>query len=74
MLWGVRARDTRDRRNVFVSATEAGKQLVNHAPSALPQGFASALGGLSESDQQTLVVVLEQFASLLEAKVPMTSV
>ena len=72
--WVVRERDTRDRRNVFVSVTEAGKQLVDHAPSALPQGFASALGGLSEPDQQTLVVVLEQFASLLEAKVPVAPV
>ncbi len=72
--WVVRERDTRDRRNVFVSVTEAGKQLVDHAPSALPQGFASALGGLSEPDQQTLVVVLEQFASLLEAKAPVVTV
>ncbi len=72
--WVVRVRDTRDRRNVFVSVTEAGQRLVAAAPSALPQGFASALGGLSAADQQTLVVVLEQFASLLEAKAPVATV
>lgn len=65
-----RERDTRDRRNVFVSVTEHGKHLVDDAPSALPQGFARALGTLSETDQQTLVVTLEQFATLLEAKAP----
>lgn len=66
----LRERDTRDRRNVYVTVTAAGQKLVDNAPSALPQGFASALGALPENDQHTLVVVLEQFATLLEVKVP----
>lgn len=65
-----RERDTRDRRNVYVTVTAAGQALVDNAPSALPQGFASALSALPENDQHTLVVVLEQFATLLEVKVP----
>lgn len=65
-----RERDTRDRRNVYVTVTEAGQVLVDNAPSALPQGFSSALGALPENDQHTLVVVLEQFATLLEVKAP----
>jgi DNA-binding MarR family transcriptional regulator len=65
-----RERDTRDRRNVYVSVTQAGRELADNAPSALPQGFSSALGALPEHDRQTLVVVLEQFASLLEMKAP----
>lgn len=65
-----RERDTRDRRNVYVSVTATGQELVNLAPSALPQGFASALTALPENDQHTLVVVLEQFATLLEVKAP----
>lgn len=65
-----RERDTRDRRNVYVSVTAAGQALVENAPSALPQGFSSALGALPEDDQRTLVVALEQFATLLEVKAP----
>jgi DNA-binding MarR family transcriptional regulator len=65
-----RERDTRDRRNVFVTVTAAGQTLVDQAPSALPQGFSSALSALPEDDQHKLVVVLEQFATLLEVKVP----
>ena len=65
-----RERDTRDRRNVYVTVTVAGQALVDNAPSALPQGFASALAALPENDQHTLVVVLEQFATLLEVKAP----
>jgi len=65
-----RERDTRDRRNVYVTVTAAGQALVDNAPSALPQGFTSALSALPENDQHTLVVALEQFATLLEVKGP----
>jgi DNA-binding MarR family transcriptional regulator len=65
-----RERDTRDRRNIYVAVTAAGQALVDDAPSALPQGFSSALSALPENDQHTLVVVLEQFATLLEVKAP----
>ena len=66
----LRERDTRDRRNVFVAVTEAGQQVLANAPSALPNGFDSLLGALPETDRQALIVTLEQFASLLEAKIP----
>lgn len=65
-----RQRDTRDRRNVFVAVTVAGQLVLANAPSALPNGFGSALGALPENDRQALVITLEQFASLLEAKIP----
>jgi DNA-binding MarR family transcriptional regulator len=65
-----RERDTRDRRNVYVTVTAAGQAMVDNAPSALPQGFSSALSALPEDDQHTLVVALEQFATLLEVKAP----
>jgi len=65
-----RERDKRDRRNVYVTITTKGQALVDDAPSALPQGFTSALSALPEDDQHTLVVALEQFATLLEVKVP----
>lgn len=65
-----RERDTRDRRNVYVSVTPEGQALVDKAPSVLPEGFATALAALPENDQHTLVVALEQFATLLEVQVP----
>ncbi len=65
-----RERDTRDRRHVYVTVTAEGQALVDNAPSALPHGFASALSALPEDDQHTLVVALEQFATLLEVKAP----
>lgn len=65
-----RERDTRDRRNVYVTVTALGQTLADQTPSALPQGFSGALGAMAESDRQTLVVVLEQFATLLEVKAP----
>ena len=69
-----RERDTRDRRNVFVAVTVAGQLVLANAPSALPNGFGSALGALPEDDRQALIVTLEQFASLLEAKIPVEPV
>lgn len=69
-----RERDTRDRRNVYVTVTAAGQALVDNAPSALPQGFTSALSALPENDQHTMVVALEQFATLLEVKAPSGSI
>ncbi|WP_243656718.1 MarR family winged helix-turn-helix transcriptional regulator [Paucimonas lemoignei] len=65
-----RERDTRDRRNVYVTVTAEGLALIESAPSALPQGFTSALSTLPENDQHTLVIALEQFATLLEVKSP----
>lgn len=65
-----RERDTRDRRNVYVTVTAEGMALIESAPSALPQGFTSALSALPENDQHTLVIALEQFATLLEVKSP----
>ncbi|MDE2429314.1 MAG: MarR family transcriptional regulator [Burkholderiales bacterium] len=65
-----RERDTKDRRNVYVTVTADGQSLLDNAPSALPQGFESALNALPEDDRHTLVVALEQFATLLEMKAP----
>lgn len=65
-----RERDTKDRRNVFVSVTVAGQLVVANAPSALPEGFSVALGALPEPDRQTLMVALEQLALMLESKTP----
>jgi DNA-binding MarR family transcriptional regulator len=65
-----RERDTRDRRNVYVTVSASCQELLDNAPSALPKGFASALAALPENDRHTLVVVLEQFTTLLEVKAP----
>jgi len=69
-----RERDTRDRRNVFVTVTVTGQVMVANAPSALPTGFSSALGTLPDEDRQTLVATLERFAVLLESKSPAAAI
>ncbi len=65
-----RVRATQDRRQVCVSLTQKGQDLLALSPSALPEGFSLALQMLSAEERATLVVTLERFATLLEAKVP----
>ena len=66
----LRMRDTQDRRHVHVSLTSKGEQLLDQSPSALPEGFSLALQALTNDERQSLIISLEQFAQLLEAKVP----
>ncbi|ENU29358.1 MarR family transcriptional regulator [Acinetobacter sp. NIPH 1852] len=66
----LRVRDTQDRRHVHVSLTAKGEQLLDQSPSALPEGFSLALQALTNDERQHLIVSLERFAQLLEAKVP----
>lgn len=66
----LRVRDTQDRRNVYVSLTEKGQELLDLSPSALPEGFSLALQLLSADERLVLVNTLEKFAGLLEAKLP----
>lgn len=63
-----RERDSKDRRIVYVTATEEGLALIAQAPSPLQDTFTEALGNLPEKDQQTLTLSLEQIVDLLEAK------
>ncbi|MBN2054505.1 MarR family transcriptional regulator [bacterium] len=64
----VRARDTIDRRVVFVGATNAGEELLRQAPSPIQETFRTALHRLPSDAQETMAVVLERVVRLMEAQ------
>jgi DNA-binding MarR family transcriptional regulator len=61
-----RARDTRDRRVVNVTATGKGRRLVEHAPSLLQDRLADALQSLPDLEQATIALSLRRIADLME--------
>ncbi len=63
----VRRRSGKDRRQVFLELTDAGRGIVNAAPSLLQDRFSSALRELPETEQKTITEVLEQVVKLMEA-------
>lgn len=66
--WIVRERDAADRRQVLVSATEAGRELAVRTPSPLQDRLATALRGLPEAEQETIARSLERVVELMEAR------
>jgi len=65
-----RERGREDRRIVFVSATEAGRELADQAPSPLQKQLADALNALPELEQATITLSLERIVDLMEAGSP----
>lgn len=65
----VRERGRADRRIVFVSATEAGRQLARDTPSPLQQKLAESLQALPELEQATITLSLERVVDLMEARI-----
>ena len=63
-----RQRDTEDRRRVFVSITDPGKELTKSAPSLLQEKFAQALRNLPELEQAAIALSLERVVQLMEAE------
>jgi DNA-binding MarR family transcriptional regulator len=63
-----RARGTRDRRLVHVTATDKAQELIASAPSPLQDVFADALYRLPELEQTAIALSLERIVELMEAK------
>lgn len=63
-----RKRNSRDRRQVHISATAAGLRLVEAAPSLLQDTLAKALKELPEGEQVSITVALERLVDLMEAR------
>lgn len=63
----VRERSRVDRRIVFVSATDAGRELARRTPSPLQQKLSDALQVLPELEQATITLSLERVAALIES-------
>lgn len=61
-----RERGRVDRRIVFVSVTDAGRDLAEHAPSPLQKHLADGLNALPEIEQATITLALERIVTLME--------
>lgn len=62
-----RTRGKRDRRLVWVSATVAGKRVLDAAPDPLQRIFANQFGALPDWEQAMIVAVLEKVGDMLNA-------
>ncbi len=62
-----RVRDDADRRRVFLEVTDAGRALVEKAPSPLQDRFAANLARLGPDEQQRIGRVLETVVAMMEA-------
>lgn len=63
-----RNRDSRDRRQIHISITPAGQQLIDVAPSLLQDTLSSALVELPELEQVSITMALEKLVDLMEAR------
>ena len=63
----LRERSKEDRRIVFVSATESGRELAQNTPSPLQQKLSEALKQLPESEQLQITLSLERVMALIAA-------
>ncbi len=63
-----RQRGSKDRRQVQICLTEAGKRLVESAPSSLQDTLADALKSLPELEQVSITLALEKVVDLMEAR------
>lgn len=62
-----RERSNADRRVVNARATEAGRNVAAHSPSALQDGLHQALVSLPRLEQATIALSLERVVDLMEA-------
>ena len=62
-----RRRDKQDRRRVLLRSTEAGRQLVEQAPSPLQDTLAANLRRLPADEQERLAATLQQVVRMMEA-------
>ena len=65
--WVQRQRSTQDRRKVYASLTEAGRQVTTNAPSLLQDRLAQALRALSQLEQAAIALSLERVVDLMGA-------
>ncbi|MBW2569039.1 MAG: MarR family transcriptional regulator [Deltaproteobacteria bacterium] len=61
-----RNRSKEDRRKVFLEPTDAGRELINAAPSLLQNRFSESLKNLPELEQAAIALSLERVVELME--------
>lgn len=64
----VRRRGSADRRQVKVSLTGAGRQLVARAPTALQTRFLAEFSGLEDWERHAIIAALQRVADLMGAE------
>ncbi|MEA3545184.1 MAG: MarR family winged helix-turn-helix transcriptional regulator [Thermodesulfobacteriota bacterium] len=62
----VRNRSSKDRRQVYISITSKGEQLIADAPSLLQDTLAEGLVKLPEIEQVSITMALEKLVDLME--------
>ncbi|ALC17258.1 transcriptional regulator, TrmB [Desulfuromonas soudanensis] len=63
-----RSRSSRDRRQVQITITAAGRELTTSAPSPLQETLVERLRALPETEQVTIIRALEKVADLMDAR------
>lgn len=61
-----RVRSDKDRRKVWISVTQAGRDLVDEAPSPLQQALQQGLGKLSQTERRVIADNLDRIVCMLE--------
>lgn len=64
--WVLRERSTKDRRQILIHVTDAGRDLLSRVPSPLQQRLATGLERLPEKEQVALAAAVERIVELLE--------
>lgn len=64
----IRRRSRRDKRRVFISATEACLQVMEKAPPPLQEHFIEAFGSLQDWEQSMILAALQRIVSLMDAR------
>lgn len=63
-----RTRDSKDRRQVYISITPKGEKLIADTPSLMQDTLAEAIVQLPELEQVTITMALEKLTELMEAQ------
>lgn len=61
-----RERSVKDRRQVFLHATDAGRDMAGRAPSPLQENLSRAMARLPEQEQADLAAAVERLVELME--------
>jgi DNA-binding MarR family transcriptional regulator len=64
----VRSRDSKDRRQVYISITPRGEKLVADTPSLMQDVLVKAIAELPELEQVSIAMALEKLTELMEAQ------
>ncbi|MES9830988.1 MAG: MarR family transcriptional regulator [Candidatus Thiodiazotropha sp. LLP2] len=62
-----RERDNKDKRKVWISLSDAGRQVLRNAPTLLQEHFINSFEEMKEWEQSLLLSSLQRIASMMQA-------